>query len=306
MKRLLIYAILTALCALALAGCAAGAENDDGGLRIVTTNFVCYDIARAVAGDRAEITMLIKPGADVHTFEPTPAGVAAMLEADIFIYIGGESDVWADGMLASMDDGPLVVRMFDCVEALTEEDGAEHGHDGEEYDEHIWTSPENAARMVRHAAESIISRDPDNADVYNAAAEGYIAEIEAVDARIQAIVDGAARHELVFADRFPFLYLANQYGLSWYAAFPGCAAETEPSARVLMEMVDRVTSEGIPAVYTIELSSGAIAQMVAQETGAEILTLHAMQNVTAEEFAAGETYISIMNKNAEALERGLN
>jgi zinc transport system substrate-binding protein len=286
--------------------------EDGAGLDIVVTDFPCYDFARAVAGDSDGITMLIKPGAEAHTFDPTPADVAAMMEADVFIYIGGESDVWAEEMLSTIEGGPLVLRMFDCVEAVETEhlEKIEHDHEEAEahegYDEHIWTSPENAERMVQAVADALSRCDAAGAETYAANAQAYIDEIDAVDQRIQSIVDNAARNELVFGDRFPFLYLAKQYGLDYYAAFPGCAAETEPSARTLMFLIDHVISEKIPAVYKIEMSTGVIADTIAKETGAEVLTLHSMQNVTAEEFSAGETYVSLMNKNAEALEKGLN
>lgn len=307
MKKIFVFAI-----ALIMLFSAADFGEAETELNIVVTDFPCYDFARAVAGDGANITMLIKPGAEVHSFDPTPADVAAMLEADLFIYIGGESDVWADEMLASMDAGPRTLRMFDSVQAVETEyvvgmEHDEHEHDGhEEYDEHIWTSPANAALMVQAVADALIECDGGNADKYAANAQGYIEEIKAVDARIQGIVDSAERRELVFGDRFPFLYLARQYGLTYHAAFPGCAAETEPSAKTLMFLIDHVASEKLPAVYQIDMSTGVIAQTIAQETGAEVLTLHSMQNVTADEFAAGETYVSIMNKNADALEKGLN
>lgn len=309
MKKILVFILMLAA---VFALCPVLAEDTGDGLDIVVTDFPCYDFARTVAGDNGRITMLIKPGAEVHSFDPTPADVAAMMEADVFIYIGGESDIWAEEMLSAMDGGPAVLRMFDCVEAVETEfiEGMEHergdGHDHAEYDEHIWTSPQNAALMVQAVADVLSECDPAAAQTYAANAQAYIGEINAVDERIQGIVDGAERKELVFGDRFPFLYLARQYGLEYYAAFPGCAAETEPSARTLMFLIDHVISEKLPAVYRIEMSTGVIADTIARETGAEVLTLHSMQNVTADEFAAGETYVTLMNKNAEALEKGLN
>ena len=300
--------LLAAVFALLVLTVPAFAEEKLGS---VVTDFPCYDFARAVAGENADITMLIKPGAEVHSFDPTPADIAAMHEADVFAYIGGESDVWAKDMLSGMEDGPSVLRMFDCVEKVQEDHSQHEDHDHEEghvheYDEHIWTSPANAVLMVRAMQETLSECDPENADVYAANADAYIAEIEDVDNRIQEIVDNAARNELVFGDRFPFLYLAQQYGLEYRAAFPGCAAETEPSAKVLMELIDYVVSNKIPVVYTIEMSTGVIAETIASETGAEVVTLHSIQNVSLAEFEAGETYVSIMQKNVEALRKGLN
>ena len=291
---------LFAALVLALPFCALAEDK----LSIVVTDFPCYDFARAVAGDMAEITMLIKPGSEVHSYEPTPGDIIAMTEADLFIYIGGESDSWAEGMLDSMGgDAPETLRMFDYVEVCSE-DGHE-GHD-HEYDEHIWTSPVNAMVMVNAVSAAVCAADVENTDIYVQNAAEYNEQIAEIDAEITEIVENAARTELVFGDRFPFLYLAEEYGLTWHAAFPGCAAETEPSAQRIMELIMKVAEDGIPVVYVIEMSTGNVASAIAEDTGAEIVTLHSIQNVSADEFAAGETYVSIMKRNVEALRKGLN
>ena len=293
---------LFAALVLALPFCALAEDK----LSIVVTDFPCYDFARAVAGDMAEITMLIKPGSEVHSYEPTPGDIIAMTEADLFIYIGGESDSWADNMLDSMgDDAPDTLRMFDHVETCADE---EHDHEGHEheYDEHIWTSPVNAMLMVDAVCGELCGLDVENSDIFMGNAAEYNAQIADIDTQIRQLVENAARTELIFGDRFPFLYLAQEYGLTWYAAFPGCAAETEPSAQTIMELIMKVEKDAIPAVYVIEMSTGNVASAIAEDTGVEIVTLHSVQNVSADEFAAGETYVSIMQRNVEALKKGLN
>jgi len=278
-------------------------------LKVVATNFPCYDFARQVCGDGAEVTMLLKPGTEAHAYDPTPADILAMGNADLFVYIGGESDAWADGILASFDEGdrPATLRMMDCVSDLVEEDDADAGHHGAvpEYDEHIWTSPVNAAAMVRALGEALAGLDGADADAFREAANAYAAQIEGIDGALRRLVEGAKRKTLVFADRFPFVYLTREYGLDYVAAFSSCTADTEPSAQTVMALIDRVVSEDIPAVYTIELSTQAVAKTVAEETGAGILTLHSMQTVTQDEFEAGESYVSLMQRNLEALGRGL-
>jgi len=280
-----------------------------GRLKVVATNFPCYDFARQVCGDGAEVTMLLKPGTEAHAYDPTPADILAMGNADLFVYIGGESDAWADGILASFDEGdrPATLRMMDCVSDLVEEDDADAGHHGAvpEYDEHIWTSPVNAAAMVRALGEALAGLDGADADAFREAANAYAAQIEGIDGALRRLVEGAKRKTLVFADRFPFVYLTREYGLDYVAAFSSCTADTEPSAQTVMALIDRVVSEDIPAVYTIELSTQAVAKTVAEETGAGILTLHSMQTVTQDEFEAGESYVSLMQRNLEALGRGL-
>lgn len=303
MKRI-VFVIL----ALLLAGSLSAMS--EGRLKVVATNFPCYDFARQVCGDGAEVTMLLKPGTEAHAYDPTPADIIAIGDADLFVYIGGESDAWADGILASFDEGdrPATLRMMDCVSGLVEEDGADghrHDSDGPEYDEHIWTSPVNAAEMVRALGEATVGLEGADAGACREAANAYAAQIEQIDGALRQLVEGAKRRTLVFADRFPFIYLAREYGLDWLAAFPSCTADTEPSAQTVMALIDKVASEGIPAVYTIELSTRAVAKTVAEETGVEILTLHSMQTVTQDEFQAGESYVSLMGRNLEALQRGL-
>ena len=298
-KMILALAAVLALC--------CGAAVAEGKLSVVATNFPCFDMARQAAGELAEVTLLIQPGMEVHAYDPAPADILKIGGADLFVYIGGESDVWAEDILSSFGgSAPATVRLMDAVTPLEEEGGDAHAHeDGPEYDEHIWTSPVNAAAMARTMGEALAGVDPERADAYRANAEAYASEIEAVDGEIRAIVDGAARRELVFADRFPFLYFVREYGLDYLAAFPSCTADTEASPKILATLIERVKADGIPAVYTIEMSAQNIARTVAEETGAEVLTLHSLQNVTLDEFEAGESYVSIMKKNAEALRRGL-
>lgn len=279
----------------------------EGRLRVVATDFPCYDFARQVAGDRAEVTMLLKPGTEAHAYDPSPADILSIGDADLFVYIGGESDAWADGILAGFDgDGPATLRMMDAVTPIEEAaEARDHAHDGPEYDEHIWTSPRNAEAMVDAVAAALCKIDPDGAEAYRANAGAYRAQIEAIDAEIAGIVEASATKELVFADRFPFLYFVRAYGLDYVAAFPSCTADTEPTPQTILALINAVEEKGLPAVYTIELSTQAVARTVAEETGAKILTLHSMQTVSQAEFEAGETYVSLMQKNVEALREGL-
>jgi len=274
-------------------------------LKIVCTSFPCYDFIRAVAGERAQIQLLIKPGSEVHSFEPTPADVMAIAGCDLFIYIGGESDAWVMDILDSFGKAaPKGLRFFDCVEGIETED--EHNHGEHEYDEHIWTSPANARAMIGLLASVLREIDPAYADFYEQNAQIYDAQIDHLDAQIADIIENAARREMIFADRFPFLYFAREYKLEWYAAFPSCSSESEPSAKTIATLIDKVKSDGVPVVYTLEMSNGKTAQTIADETGAKVLTFHSIQNVTEADFSAGETYITLMQKNIEALREGLN
>lgn len=292
---------------------------------IICTSFPCYDLVRAAAGDTAEVVMLIRPGAEVHGYEPTPTDMKTLAGCDLFVYIGGESDVWVDGILESFgDDAPQTLRLFDCVEALEEEttddmtfhehehdehdhadEHDEHGHEeGIEYDEHIWTSPLNAAAMAEAVGERMaeVTGDPST----RANAEAYAAQIRALDDEIRRIVDAAPRDTLVFADRFPLLYFVREFGLNYAAAFPSCTSESEPSAHTVAALIDRVKSEKLPVVFALELSSGRVAKTIAEETGGKVRTYYSIQNISNTDFERGETYLTLMRRNVESLKEALN
>ena len=302
------YRLLVCVIALAALVCALGGTAfSEGQLSIVCTDFPCFDFARQVVGDLGSVTMLIHPGVEVHSFEPTPSDILSIGQADLFVYIGGESDAWADDILSGFDDeGPARLRMMDAVELLLEEEGEAEEHDGPEYDEHIWTSPKNAAAMVRALADALCELDAADAEEYGRQATEYIRQIDAIDADFRAVVESGTRREMIFADRFPFLYFARAYGLDYTAAFPSCTSDTEPTPQILLSLIQKVERDGIPVVYAIELSTQAVAKTVAEETGARILTMHSMQTVTQAEFDAGESYVSLMRRNVEALREGLN
>jgi len=320
-KRLL----CAALCAALLTACAApAAPPKDGRLRIVTTLFPYYDFARAIVGDRAEVTLLLSPGREAHSFEPTPLDAVTISRADVFIYNGGESEEWVDDMLdAAGERIGTILNMMESVDALEEEfvegmQGAEaeeheHSHDEDsqedsdeiEYDEHIWTSPANAAALCQIICDALCEVDDINQEVYQANCAAYVAQLNALDARFRALREGAARDLIVFADRMPLLYFCEEYGLRYRAAFHGCSTDTEPSLATLKYLIDKVAEEDIPVVYTVDLDSRKIAEVVAECTGAGIGTLYSLQTVSRADFDAGETYISLMERNFKALERGL-
>ena len=300
MRRMI--ALLTVL-SLLLTACAAGAEGADEPVSIVATDFPCYDLARQVLGGDEGLALLIRPGMDTHTYEPTPADAKAVYEADVLIYIGGTSDAWVEDMLTGAPD-VAAVRLMDSVQPL-EEAHEEHGHEDISYDEHIWTSPVNMRAMLASVAEALCAADPENAETYRANAEACDAELARLDQTFRDLVAGAARTELVFADRFPFLYFAREYGLDYVSAFSGCSEESQPSVQAVAALIDAVEQDGVPVVYVIEMSTGDVARAVSEQTGAEIVEMHSCQSVTGEEFEAGETYLSLMERNVEALRKGL-
>lgn len=334
MKRIASFFLALAM-VFSLTACAAPAEKaDDGKIQIVATLFPYYDFARAIVGDRADVTLLLSPGREAHSFEPTPLDAVTISESDVFLYNGGEGEYWVDSMLGAAGENIAVVaRMMDYVDALNEEyvegmqgaDGHDHDHehgshddhdhdheedehdsDEIEYDEHIWTSPKNAVVLCRAVCDAICRADAENAAFYRANCENYCAQLEDLDARFSALCESAPRRLLIFADRFPMLYFCREYGLDYRAAFHGCSGDTEPSLATIKFLIDKVEDENIPVVYTIDFGTKKVAAVVSECTGAAIETLYSMQTVSRADFDAGETYLTLMERNFEALRKGLN
>lgn len=303
MKRflslLLIFSLLLAL----TCGCTPEDPADDR-LSVVCTVFPAFDFVRALAGDLVDIELLIAPGEEIHTFDPTPQDMRRITGCDLFVCNGGTSELWADTLLSGGTDC-AVVRMMECVDTLCAADHDHEGHDHGEYDEHVWTSPKLAEQIVRGIAEGLCDADPANAETYRSRTESYCAELRTLSDRLQAAVDGGSHRTLIFGDRFPMRYFTEQFGLEAISAFPGCAADTEPSAATVAALINKVKGDGISAVLKCELSSGIVADAIAEASGAAVLTLHSCHNVTAEEYARGETYLSLMNQNVTVLTEAL-
>lgn len=326
-KKIVVFMVLLVL-AVGVTGCAqnTAAKNAEsaGKISIVTTIFPVYDFARAIAGGQAELTMLVKPAAEVHSYDPSPADIIKIQEADVFIYIGGENDAWVSTILESMDtSNKKIIRLMDAVKPVEEEtvegmeaeeeevvakttqNKTEPAEEEIEYDEHIWTSPKNAILMVNEIAVALAEIDPQNAAVYTQNAADYTAQIQAVDDEIAGIVAAAPNKLLVFGDRFPFRYFVDEFGLDYKAAFPGCSTDTEASAGTLAYLMNTIKENNIKYVYYIELSNQNIAKAISEQTGAGLLQLHSVHNVTKDDFDAGATYVSIMQQNVENLRKGL-
>lgn len=302
-------------------------KNREDTLRVVTTIFPQYDFVRQIAGEHAEVSMLLKPGEETHSYEPTPQDILKIQNCDLFIYVGGENDEWVEDILESIDTEKIrQLRLIDCVETVNEEHiegmkeerGHEHGeedahresdhgsHETLTPDEHVWTSPENAISIVERITEELAGLDPEYRAVYEENKEAYEKQLEELDEAFREVVRSAKREVLLFGDRFPFRYFADAYDLDYYAAFPGCASDTEPSAATMAFLINKVKEEQIPVVLKMELSNENIANAIAETTHAEVRTFYSCHNLTAREFAEGETYLSMMKKNVETLKEALN
>lgn len=313
-KRILLFLVL--FCIFGQNGCSAEAEETQGRLEVITTIFPAYDFVRQVGGEHVQAKLLLPPGMESHSYEPTPRDMISIMNSDLFLYVGGESDVWVDELLDGLDNEAAAYRLMEWVDTVAEENvegmqeresrAHEGHHHEEEYDEHIWTSPQNAMILTEKIAELLCGADPDNEADYRKNAEEYLAKLKDLDDDFEDAVKEGGRDTIVFGDRFPFRYFADRYGLTYYAAFPGCSSETEPSAAMVAFLTDEVKREEIPAVFYLEMSNHKIADVIAESTGAKTLEFHSCHNVTKKEREDGETYISLMRKNLENLKEALN
>lgn len=292
-------------------------------LGIVCTTFPQYDWVRQILGDRVndvDLTLLLDNGIDLHNYQPTAGDIIKIAQSDLFIYAGGESDGWVDDVLATAQNPSLkTVNLLASVEAKEEEtvegmqeeahDHDEHDHDEIEYDEHVWLSLRNAETLTQTIANTLCELDFANAPAYQENAASYIAQLKELDNQYKDAVNNGQHMTILFADRFPFRYLADDYGLTYFAAFAGCSAETEASFETIAFLARKVDELQLPVVLTIEGANHAIAETVVSSTQAKnqaILTMNSMQSVTAKDAENGESYLGIMAENLNVLKEALN
>lgn len=340
MKKIIAAATALLVAAGMFTGCGASEKPTAQGdkLKIVTTIFPEYDWTREILGDqseRAEVTMLLDNGVDLHSYQPTADDLIKIAECDLFIYVGGESDGWVESALASTSNPDRAVinlidtlgdrvKLEEVVEGMQEtehdhEEDEEHAHDADEEhtdadeqeaetDEHVWLSLRNAQAVCQKIAEKLGELDPEHEQAYTDNALAYIDKLVALDAKYQAAVDAANKKTLVFGGRFPFRYLTEDYGLNYYAAFAGCSAETEASFETIRFLAEKTDALGLSHVLTIENPNHKIAETVVANTSGknqQVLSMDSMQSVTSKDVAAGATYLSIMEHNLEVLTQAL-
>ena len=345
--------IVTISMILGMAGCGKTTEKEDNyRLKIVTSLFPYYDMARAVIGDvkGIDLKMTVTPGQDSHSFEPTPSDVIQMENADVLIYNGGSLETWIDTLLDSLNNkNQIQMKMMDYVDVLNEEivegmdtrfeehDHDEHSHkednhnkenhkedshsedssndsefhnedseEGhEETDEHIWTSPVNEIIMTEKICETLSKALPEEKENFQKNAESYISQLKELDNEFRTIVENAKINEIIFADKFPLQYFAKEYGLKYYAAFPGCGSDMEPSAKTIAFLVDKIKEDNIKAVFYLELSSHIVADAIETDTGAKPLQFNSCHNITQKQFDSGVTYVDLMKENVNNLKIAL-
>lgn len=307
-------------------------KQNDSSITVVCSTFPCYDAARAVLGSCngtvASLSLLVKPGAEVHSFDPSPADIISIQKSDLFIFIGGESDEWIQRILNSSDrkgaaeEKGVFLKLMDFVSTIdehhfeddfddfNEEKNSERLENPHEQDEHIWTSPENELKILDAVCSALctIAEKKGLSDlphIFSENKDTYSLLVENVEKATKNVVDFAEEKYIVMADRFPFVYFAEYYGLGYDAAFNGCSTAVESSAATISRLIDSVNKRKLPAVFYIELGNHKIADVIADACGVDAILLQSVQNVTKDDFENGESWVSLMERNALALERGL-
>lgn len=342
MKKIILIASIFA--ALTTSVFAKAKKTDNSKLKIVTTIFPQYDWTREIMRDKAssaQLTLLVGNGVDLHSYQPSIQDIAKISTADIFIYVGGESDGWVkDALKNATNKSMKVINLMevlgDKVKAeeikegmqAEEEEHEDHDHDAEdhdheaeghhhhhdedeevEYDEHVWLSLRNAKILSAEIADALCEKDPANAASYKANYAAYVTKLDALDKEYSAAVASASKKTILFGDRFPFRYLTDDYGLDYYAAFVGCSAETEASFETVVFLSKKVDELGLNSVLKIESGDGKIARTIVQNTKnktAKVLTLDSIQSTTLKQANAGTTYLKIMEDNLKVLKEALN
>ncbi|MBQ9551202.1 MAG: zinc ABC transporter substrate-binding protein [Clostridia bacterium] len=319
---LLLAAILVVGCFTACGRDPGQPAQSGGPRRIVTTIFPIYDWVRNILGENPagfKVTMLLDSGVDLHSYQPTADDMMKIASCDLFVYVGGESDEWVDDALQeAVNQNMTVVSLLDAlgdtvkeeeiVEGMQAEEDEAEDEEEVEYDEHVWLSLRSAAALVQTISAALQKIDADNAAVYENNAAAYVEKLNALDAAYQAVVSDAAVKTLLFGDRFPFRYLTDDYGLSYYAAFVGCSAETEASFETITFLSEKMDELSLPAVMTIEGTDHRIAETIVQNTqtkNQKILTLDSMQSVTAKDVQNGAAYLTVMESNLSVLKDAL-
>lgn len=324
LNRWIACCLAAVMCVLCLTACSGKtAQDGDKKLKIVTTIFPEYDWVKAILGDEignVELTMLLDNGVDLHSYQPTAEDIRKISECDLFIYVGGESDAWVeDALKESLNENQRVINLMEVmgenakeeevVEGMQAEEHEEAHTDEEvEYDEHVWLSLRNAELECQEIEKQLSALDPENQQVYEENLNSYLAKLQELDGKYQDAVNNSTMHTLLFADRFPFRYMVDDYGLDYYAAFVGCSAETEASFETITFLAGKIDELGLHTVLTIEKSDQKIARTVIENTknkDQQILAMDSMQSTTSEDVKNGTTYLSTMESNLEILKQAL-
>lgn len=289
-------------------------KDDNEKIKIVATLFPQYDFAKQIGGNKVDVTLLLTPGTETHTYEPTPQDIINVNNSDLFIYTGAYMEPWSDKIASSIDSDTVILDSSKNINLIpsehSEEDEDHEEHESEshhhEYDPHIWLNPQNAIGMVNNITDELCNIDPENTSYYKENAKNYIVQLNLLDTDIENKIKKSSKNKIAFGGTFAYMYFIKRYNLEYISAYESCGEDTEPSASNVKKVIDYMKQNDIHVIFYQELSSGKIADAIAAETGATKLVFHTIHNASQKEINNGETYISLMKKNLENLEKALN
>ncbi len=325
MKKLLTFFFAMLVLGGMLTGCGSAPgnssfseSNQSNKITIVATLFPQYDFARQIAGDKANVQLILPPGVESHTYDPSPSDIISIHNADIFLYTGSNMETWANNVITTLPASVNVLNVAKDIPLLKSPSGShnhtdDEGHTHEDisdaelnqYDPHIWTSPINAKTMINHILEALCETDPTNANTYRQNAADYLNQLDELDSSIRSVITSGNRKKLVFGSRFALFYFTHEYNLDYRSAYDSCSADAEPSAKDISDLINEIKEEQTPVVYYEELIDPQIARTISAETGAEMLLFHSCHNLSKSDFDNGETYLSLMKQNIKNMKKGL-
>jgi zinc transport system substrate-binding protein len=299
------------ICAvLCVAGCKKPEEKTAAGLQVVTTLFPLYDFARTIAGDKAQVTMLLPPGVEPHTFEPKPEDMIRISRAGLFIYTSKYMEPWAEKIITGIENKTLqVVNAGERVSYRAGSGHDEHGHNPGEagqkgMDPHVWLDFANASLMVDAILDGFLAADPNNGDVYRKNAAALKTSLAALDGQYRTALSSCATRKLLHGGHYTFGYLAHHYGLE-YTALSGVSSDSEPSAERMVALVRDIKASGTTYLFAEELLSPRVSETLAQEAGVGVLMLHGAHNLSRDDLARNVSFFDLMERNLEQLKKGL-
>ena len=296
------------LCAISISDTNIQSKNDK--IKVVATLFPQYDFVRQIGNDKVEVTLLLPPGTETHTYDPSPKDIIGINESQLFIYTGNYMEPWAENISSSIDESIKVIDVSEGIEHIKEEHEHEEGKHQEEhkheYDPHIWLDISNAKNMVDNIAKALIAVDNENREYYLENAKEYKEKLDELDNKFEYLIDNSQRNLICFGDKFSYMYFVNRYNLDYITVYDSCLAEAEPSVSKVLEIEEEIKKENIPVIFYESLSEAKIAKRIAKDTEIVALEFSSVHTVSSEDIQNGATYISVMEQNLENLKTALN
>lgn len=282
-------------------------SNDSSKIEVVATLFPQYDFVKQVGKDKVSVSLLLPPGTETHTYDPSPKDIININKSKLFVYTGEYMEPWAESIASSIDKSVKVLDVSSGIEYIKEEHNHEEEHEHEhEYDPHIWLDISNAKIMVDNILKSLIEIDGENAEYYTQNATEYKEKLDELDMKFENVISSGKRNIICFGDKFAYMYFIQRYNLEYITAYDSCSSSSEPSVARVLEIEEKIQKENIPVIFYESLSEGTVAKSIARDMNIQALEFSSVHTVSLEDVQNGATYISVMEKNLDSLSKALN